>query len=114
MWRGAEPWLIATFLLLFGAAAMASLPVTSSLQGKEQARSASDRPVLVEVKREVSGTFRQLVPKRSGGGKDLLPARAQAMAEAIHPSRAYQFKSGDGVQSAPRLYQVRAPPVRLA
>jgi hypothetical protein len=106
-----EPWLIAMFLLLSGAAALASLPASSSFQFKEQARAAGDRQGPAEAKREVNGTIRQLAADRSDGGDDLLPAYAEAIAEADYSVRVYQFEIVDGVQWAPHFFRARAPPV---
>lgn len=112
--RSAGRWLIATFLLVFGAAALASVPVSSSLELKEHARSTTDLQRLANPQREARGIVEALLPRGTGGGKDFLIVRAVETAEA-----AFAFAMPSvfvrGSERLPlRSFFARAPPALMA
>lgn len=106
--------MIATFLLLFGAAAVASFPASSSLELKEHASSATDLQRQAKAPREVRGIVRTLVPKSAGTGKELLPVRAAAMTVAVYTLVVPSLDVRNSERSPPRLFDARAPPAAVA
>jgi hypothetical protein len=112
--RGAEQWVIATLLLLFGAAAVATFPVASSLELKEHASSTNQLQRQAEAPREVRGIVRTLVPKSAGGGKYLLPAQAAAIAEVAFSFTVPSVAARKSERSRPRSFDARAPPAAMA
>ena len=112
--RGAEQWLIATFLLLFGAAAVASFPVSSSLELKEHASSATDLQRLAKAPREVRGIVQVLLAKSAGGGKELLPVRAAEIVEAVYSFAVPVVEIRGRGRSPLRSFYARAPPASMA
>jgi hypothetical protein len=106
--------MLATLLLVFGAAAVASVPVSSAFERKEHARSADDVQRIAEVRHEARGIVSAVQRKGASGGKDILPNRSVADVGATRSVNAQGLEFSDGTRVAQRPFKARAPPVLKA
>ena len=118
---GTDSWLLATFLLLFGAALVASVPaspgVPSSLRGhssQDAQRAASTANPERGVVRAQSRVVRAVQPKGAGGGVDLLAVCMVDIACIGAPREIFAADVSIDARVAPRAFHARAPPLLTA
>ncbi|MCE9521472.1 MAG: hypothetical protein K8S25_03460 [Alphaproteobacteria bacterium] len=117
MRAGAESWLLATFMLLFGAALFASLPAASAVASKPSAHFTTDAQRLAAadgsergIVRAPSRVVRAVAPKFGGGGNDLIAAGAPSVAGFAALRGVYSSAVASDARILERAFRARAPP----